>query len=332
MSSGRSLVRAVTILIAITVLAGAVAVKALMGPPSSASSEPVEIVIPEGTGTGAIAGILKEAGLISSEFGFKLYVKLLGQDASLKFGKYDFSATEGLGSIVKKLEYGLQKGVELRIPEGYTAKQIADKAASLGLADYDEFMALVLEPAEALLKLIPFKITGGLEGYLYPDTYEFSEGVGATAVISAMLGNFSLKVGNRIATELKLGLSPEQVVILASIVEKEGLLSSELPIVAGVFMNRLDREMALQSCATVQYLLPVPKAVLSRQDTLIESPYNTYLTDGLPPGPISNPGEAAIQAVLNPAKHNYLFFVANNDGSHTFSRTYSEHLRAISGN
>ncbi len=147
-----------------------------------------------------------------------------------------------------------------------------------------------------------------------------------------MLENFSLKAGKRIASELKLGLSPEQVVILASIVEKEALLSSELPIVAGVFLNRLDRNMALQSCATVQYLLPEPKAVLSRQDTLIESPYNTYLTNGLPPGPISNPGEAAILAVLNPAEHNYLFFVANGDGSHTFSRTYSEHLRAIAGN
>lgn len=332
MSNGRSIIRVLAILVAIAALAGAVAVKAVLDPPSLASADPVEIAIPEGTGTGGIAGILKEAGLISSEFGFKLYVKLFGLDGGLKFGKYDFSATEGLASIVRKLELGLQKGVELRIPEGYTARQIANKAASLGLADFDEFMAIVMEPDESLLALIPFNIAGGLEGYLYPDTYEFSEGAGAKAVIAAMLENFSLKAGNRIASELKLGLSPEQVVILASIVEKEGLLSSELPIVAGVFLNRLDRNMALQSCATVQYLLPEPKAVLSRQDTLIESPYNTYLTNGLPPGPISNPGEASILAVLNPAKHNYLFFVANGDGSHTFSRTYSEHLRAIAGN
>jgi UPF0755 protein len=120
--------------------------------------------------------------------------------------------------------------------------------------------------------------------------------------------------------------------VLASIVEKEALLASELPIVAGVFLNRLDRRMALQSCATVQYLLPEPKPVLSKQDTLIESPYNTYLINGLPPGPISNPGEAAVLAVLNPQKHDYLFFVANDDGSHSFSRTYSEHLRAKFGN
>ncbi len=142
MSNGRSIIRVLAILVVIAALAGAVAVKAVLDPPSLASSDPVEIAIPEGTGTGGIAGILKEAGLISSEFGFKLYVKLFGLDGGLKFGKYDFSATEGLASIVRKLKLGLQKGVELRIPEGYTARQIANKAASLGLADYDEFMAI----------------------------------------------------------------------------------------------------------------------------------------------------------------------------------------------
>jgi UPF0755 protein len=310
----------------------AACIKIVIEPVDLSSKEAVEVSIAQGMGTGEIAGILKSKGLIASEFAFKLYVKITGWDGELKFGKYDISKSEGLGAIIEKLALGHQKGIMLGIPEGYTAKQIAARAASLSLADYDEFMGLVNNPTEELYKIVPFSFEGSLEGYLYPDTYEFSEGAGAKAVIVAMLSNFASKVGNRIAAELKLGLSPSQVIVLASIVEKEALLASELPIVAGVFLNRLDRRMALQSCATVQYLLPEPKPVLSKQDTLIESPYNTYLINGLPPGPISNPGEAAVLAVLNPQKHDYLFFVANDDGSHSFSRTYSEHLRAKFGN
>lgn len=328
MRSGSNRGALAAIMAAALLVMGIAAVKHFFEPVSAGASELIEVQIPEGSSTASIASMLKEKGLISSDWAFKAYVKLSGKDGMLKYGKYDLSMGESMVSMARKLSLGLQKGVSLRVPEGYTARQIAARAEALGLADYDEFMGMVEEPDEELAGIIPFSIGGSLEGFLFPDTYEFSEGAGAYAVIEAMLHNFAEKAASRIISSLKLDLSPEQVVVLASIVEKEALLSSELPIVAGVFMNRLRINMALQSCATVQYLLPEPKAVLSKEDTLIESPYNTYLTTGLPPGPISNPGSAAIEAVLNPAKHDYLFFVANGDGSHSFSRTYGEHLQA----
>ncbi len=328
MRSGSKWAHLAIVMAAALLVMGIAAVKLVMEPVSAGSGELIEVIIPQGSSTATIASLLQEKGLIGSGFAFKAYVKLTGLDGQLKFGRYDFSKAESMASMASKLSLGLQKGVVLRVPEGYTARQIAARAESLGLADYDEFIRLVEEPTDELLGIIPFKTSGGLEGFLFPDTYEFSEGAGAKAVIEAMLGNFEEKVASKITSSLKLELSPEQVVVLASIIEKEALLSSELPIVAGVFMNRLRINMALQSCATVQYLLPEPKAVLSKEDTLIKSPYNTYLSAGLPPGPISNPGSAAIEAVLEPARHDYLFFVANGDGSHSFSKTYGEHLQA----
>lgn len=328
MRSGSNRAALAVILALALLVVGIAAVKHVMEPISAGADGLIEVFIPEGSSTASIASILEEKGLISSGFAFKAYVKLYGLDGQLKYGRYDLSMGENMASMARKLSLGLQKGVILRVPEGYTARQIAARVEALGLADYGEFMDIVEEPADELRSIVPFKISGSLEGFLFPDTYEFSEGAGAGTVIEAMLENFVDKAASSITSSLKLNLSPEQVVVLASIIEKEALLSSELPIVAGVFMNRLNINMALQSCATVQYLLPEPKAVLSKEDTLIRSPYNTYLSAGLPPGPISNPGTAAIEAVLHPAKHDYLFFVANGDGSHSFSRTYGEHLQA----
>lgn len=328
MRSGSNRAALAMIMVIVLLVMGLAAIKHVMEPISAGAAELIEVFIPEGSSTASIASLLEEKGLISSGFAFKAYIRLSGMEGELKYGRYDLSMGESMLSMARKLSLGLQKGVVLRVPEGYTARQIAARAETLGLADYDEFMELVEAPGEELSGIIPFRTGGGLEGFLFPDTYEFSEGAGAKAVIKAMLDNFADKAASMITSKLKLDLSPEKVVVLASIVEKEALLSSELPIVAGVFMNRLNINMALQSCATVQYLLPEPKAVLSKEDTLIKSPYNTYLTTGLPPGPISNPGLAAIEAVLEPAKHDYLFFVANGDGSHSFSRTYGEHLQA----
>ncbi|HNV34429.1 MAG TPA: endolytic transglycosylase MltG [Bacillota bacterium] len=297
-------------------------------PADSNDTEPRTVSIPKGAGTSSIADLLEKEGLISSETAFKIYVKLTGKDGMLKYGKYEMAPSDSLRHIVRKLEKGIQKGIKLTVPEGYTAKQIAARLEALDITTYDEFMELVERPTEELKEIIPFEIPGSLEGYLFPDTYEFVADTDAFDVVSGMLRNFADKVGGEIASRLKVDLLPGQVVILASIVEKETLLQSELPIVAGVFMNRLRKSMALQSCSTVQYVLPQPKPVLSKEDTLIDSPYNTYLIQGLPPGAISNPGKSAIEAVLEPAAHNYLFFVSNGDGTHSFSRTYAEHLKA----
>ena len=300
----------------------------MIAPADYSDEAGVTVSIPKGAGTSAIADILETEGLIKSATVFKAYVKVTGKDGDLKYGKYELAPSEGVRQIVRKLVKGIQKGIKLTVPEGYTAKQIAVRVEAAGIAPYDEFMKFVEEPTDEMKAILPFSISGSLEGYLFPDTYEFVEEMGAEAAISAMLENFAEKAGAEISSYLKVDLTPEQVVILASIVEKEALLTDELPIVAGVFLNRLKIRMALQSCSTVQYVLPQQKSVLSKEDTLIDSPYNTYQIQGLPPGAISNPGLKAIQAVLNPADHDYLFFVANGDGSHSFSKTYGEHLKA----
>lgn len=286
------------------------------------------VSIPKGAGTSTIAGILTDAGVLKSGVAFKLYVKLIGDDGALKYGKYDIAPSESVRQIAAKLAAGIQRKIKLVVPEGYTAKQIAARAEAMGITSYEDFEALVDTPSPELLAMLPFSPQGSLEGYLFPDTYELEEDMEAKDVIAAMLGNFATKVADVVTSELKVDLTPREVIILASIVEKETLLESELPVVAGVFVNRLRKSMALQSCSTVQYVLPHPKAVLSKEDTLISSPYNTYRIQGLPPGAISNPGLAAIKAVLKPAVHDYLFFVANGDGSHSFSKTYGEHLKA----
>lgn len=318
---------AIFVALAAAVLAWPVTVGFII-PADPKDTEPRAVTIQKGTGTSGIAGMLESEGIISSETAFKIFVKITGKDGKLKYGSYEMAPSETLWQIVLKLEKGIQKTIKLTVPEGYTAKQIAARAESLGITAYDDFMELVEKPTEELKRLIPFDVSGSLEGFLFPDTYDFTADTDAKTVISNMLRNFADKVGEEISSNLKVDLKPEQVVILASIVEKETLLQSELPIVAGVFMNRLRKSMALQSCSTVQYVLPQPKPVLSKEDTLIDSPYNTYLIQGLPPGAISNPGKSAIEAVLEPAVHNYLYFVSNGDGTQTFSRTYAEHLRA----
>lgn len=300
----------------------------MIGPADHLDEAGQAVSIPKGAGTSAIASILEDGGLIKSAMAFKAYVKVTGKDGELKYGVYEMSPSEGVRPIVAKMLKGIQKGVKLTVPEGYTARQIATRVEAAGIATYDDFMALVEKPTEDMKAMIPFTTGGSLEGYLFPDTYEFIEEIGAEAAIKAMLANFTAKAGEEITANLKVDMTPEQVVILASIVEKETLLTEELPIVAGVFLNRLEIRMALQSCSTVQYVLPQQKPVLSIEDTLIDSPYNTYLIQGLPPGAISNPGLKAIQAVLRPVDHDYLFFVANGDGSHSFSRTFGEHVKA----
>lgn len=166
------------------------------------------------------------------------------------------------------------------------------------------------------------------EGYLFPETYEFLTGAPPSDVVRRMLHQFSsvfAELRDSSPAPRSSPLAPSQVVILASIVEREAKVPEEYPRIAGVFLNRLNRHLPLQSCATVEYLLHERKGRLSVEDTKIESPYNTYLHVGLPPGPICNPGRRALTAALNPERNDFLFFVARGDGTHIFSRTAAEH-------
>ncbi len=306
--------------------------------------ERVVVSIPDRTPASQIAAILHREGLISSERLFKVAVRASGKASTLKSGQYEFVRGDTMASIIDRISSGKVMTIKITVPEGMTAKQVAKLMGDRGLASEDDMITLIDKPPEQVRADFPFVHEGAsLEGYLFPDTYEFAGGVGAMKVIRAMLRRFenaaqaALDAAAVAATadepkaaggQLPNGLTQREALILASIVEREARIESERPIIARVFLNRLERSMPLQSCATVQYILPATKERLLNDDLEIESPYNTYLVAGLPPGPICSPGLASIRAVLEPEPGHYLYFVASSDGSHVFSRTYNEHLQA----
>jgi len=304
--------------------------------------------IPDRAPASQIATILQREGLISSERLFKLAVRASGKASSLKSGQYEFARGDSMVTIIERISSGKVMTIKITVPEGLTSRQVAKLVGDRGLALEDDMIVVIDNPPEQVRADFPFIHEGvSLEGYLFPDTYEFASGVGAMKVIRTMLRRFenaaqaALDAAAATATasptgagpkaaggQLPNGLTQREALILASIVEREARIESERPIIARVFLNRLERSMPLQSCATVQYILPTTKERLLNKDLEIESPYNTYLVAGLPPGPICSPGLASIRAVLDPEPGDYLYFVASNDGSHVFSRTYNEHLQA----
>jgi len=290
----------------------------------------VEVTIPPNSTTSEIAALLKQRGLIRNESFFIFYTRFLGLDQSLKAGEYEFDGSVSLSEIIARLHEGSSKMYTFTIPEGYTVAQIAGLLDSKGFVKKEDFLHAV-ESAEFEFPYLE-KLPRGdhrLEGFLFPDTYKISPYMNAEEIIQMMLDRFVEIYKPRYQKRAEeLGMTTLEAVTLASIVEREAKKPEERPIIAAVFHNRLKKGMRLQSCATVQYALGEVKPVLTYKDLEIQSPYNTYLHQGLPRGPICSPGEASIKAALYPADVPYLYFVAKDDGSHTFSNTLEEHRTA----
>lgn len=292
--------------------------------------EKTEIDVPSDSNSTKIGTLLKENNLIRSEFAFKVHLKISGEGSELKAGKYTFKGKYSMGDITAQLKKGGEaKGIKLTIPEGYNLKQISDVLAKDGLCTKDEFN-LAVANGDYPYDYLPAKgDPNRLQGFLYPETYIFDEGTSAETIIAAMLKEFNSQFTSEYKAQLqKDGRTVLQWLTMASIVEKEAVVKDDRPIIAGVFYNRLAKNMLLQSCATVQYALGEVKPVLSNQDVQIDSPYNTYKNQGLPPGPIASPGHASLEAAMYPAQTEYLFFVAKHNGAHVFTKTYEEHLAA----
>ncbi|SHM52204.1 UPF0755 protein [Caldanaerovirga acetigignens] len=309
----------------------------MLSPANPKKQDTVSFEITRGMTAKAIGKSLKKQGLIKSSLVFLIYTKINQLDTKFKSGYYNLSYAMSLPKMVDKFVKGEVMLKKVTIPEGLTLGKIAEVFESNGLATKEEFLRLAIpslfEEKYPFLKTLPEGAT--LEGFLFPDTYYFPKDSPVTLYIDAMIKRFYdvyYRNGEFLEKEKKLGLNTYQVITLASIVEREAKLSSEKPLIAAVFLNRLKKGMPLQSCATVEYVLKEHKKVLTLEDLKIESPYNTYINSGLPPGPISSPGLESIKAVLNPASVDYLYFVANMNGSHTFSKTYEEHLKAKKGN
>lgn len=294
--------------------------------PVTRGAESQVVIVAEGESVGQVAEDLHRKGVISSKRLFKLWVRVLGLGKRIKAGEYSLGAGMSPADILEKLTKGLILQHPVTIPEGYTRVQIASLFSEKGLARKEEFLSLTRDP-ELLRR---YGIPGPtLEGYLFPDTYCFGKGVSAQTIVETMVKRFfELSSPLRKAAE-ESGVKMKDVVILASIVEKETGLGEERPVIASVFLNRLSKGMRLESDPTVIYGLEGFDGNLRKKDLLHGSPYNTYVIQGLTPGPISNPGLESLKAVLFPARTDYLYFVSRNDGSHHFSKTLSEHNRAV---
>lgn len=309
--------------------------KQSLGAMNSGDTTNINIEIPAGSSTDRISNILFDNKLIKNKTIFKFQVKNLKAAGKLKAGNFDLNTSMNLEEIIKGLTVSGKSTntVRFTIPEGYELTQIADKLANENIVEKERFLELVgnksnFESKYEFLKKLDEDQS--LEGFLFPSTYEIYKDSEEEVIIEKMLSEFQIIYEKDIANKLEaMDLSLNEVITLASIVEREGKVDSERPIMSAVFHNRIDQNMYLQSCATVQYILGERKEVLTNADTRIASPYNTYINEGLPPGPIASPGEASLIAAVNPADVDYLFFVLTGaDGSHTFTKTYDEHLKA----
>lgn len=287
------------------------------------------VEVPRGATTDQIGSRLHDAGLVRSRWAFTAAARAKGVAGRLREGEYRLSPAMPLLEIVDILARGDVVLRRVTIPEGYTAEQIVDTLTAAGIGTREGLTEFVRHGGDrfpyAFLRRAP---GGSLEGFLFPDTYFIPRHLADREVVSLFLTRFADAVVPR-WRETAPARSLFDVVIVASLIEREAKVSSERPLIAGVLYNRLAKGMRLEVDATVLYALGRHKDTVTLDDLAVDSPYNTYRHAGLPPGPIANPGLASITAALEPARTPYLFYVARADGSHVFSRTLTEHLIAI---
>ena len=302
--------------------------------PASVSAETVNFTIERGEGVLDISRRLGEANLINSRWNFEAYVWLRRWSSRLQAGEYHIARSASIREVAEMLALGHEASSErvITIIEGWTIDDIAGylerekvvsasdfKDAAARLADKAPIPALADKPGDA-----------SLEGYLFPDTYRVFKGATAEEIITKMLTNFESKLTPALRSQIvNRGLTIFETVVVASILEKEIRHSGDLPIAADVFYKRLKAGKPLESDATLNYVLPAAerKSRLSATDLKNPSPYNTYRYQGLPPGPIGNPGLKAIEAAISPQTNDYWFFLTKPDGETIFSKTAAEHLR-----
>ena len=297
------------------------------------NTEPIEFTIDEGATAGEIGKNLKRQGLIRNDMYFK-YTAKKNNLTDFKYGTYELKKSDDLITIIKKLnEGGRPLGEKFTVIEGMKIYDIAMQFENAGIMNKDHFIDATsdkkrFEDEFTFLKSVP---DGSLEGYLYPETYFIQNGASVDDIIRLFLEH-TQKIfdENHILTAFN-GLSPKianmnDFVTLASIVQRESGKVDDMQKIAGVFLKRLDKDMPLQSCATIEYITGMKKQRISYEDTQLETPYNTYKYTGLPPTPICSPSLEAMNAVLNYDKNDYMFFVSDPDGNTYFSKTYDEHL------
>ena len=290
------------------------------------------ITVENGMTAADIANMLHKEKLIKRPESFRLEARFMGLEGKLQAGKYEIEAGKSNSEIIDILARGQVKTVSFTVPEGYTVNKIAAKLAAEGLGDAEKFK-------EAARNYTPYKymetnnpdVIYKAEGFIYPSTYLFTDGMTEKDMLATMVKEFNTQINHEKIGDAaeKADMQLRDIVTIASMVELEAVFKEEQPRIAGVFLRRLQIYMPIQSDTTIQYILGAQKEEITFADTEIQNPYNTYVNAGLPPGPIGSPSLDAIKAVLNPEQTDYLYFVADKDGHHRFTRTYAEHLQEI---
>lgn len=298
------------------------------------AGEPVRIVVVSGADAAGIATLLAEKGVVPNPWMFRLRARLSGADADLRAGKYDLRTGMAYGEVIEVLSSGpAVEYVMVTIPEGFVIEQIAQRLEEQAGIPASETIGLAKTGAAQFAKDHPYLASayqGSLEGYLFPKTYRVAKGARSRDALELMLDQFDRELaGIDLAAAREEGFDLHQVVTIASVIEREAQLDGERPLVSSVIRNRLRRGMLLEIDATVEYVLPGNTFRLTYRDLRIDSPYNTYRYAGLPPGPISSPGLASIEAAVKPADTGYLYYVlTGKDGSHTFATNRADFLIA----
>ncbi|MGD9890933.1 MAG: endolytic transglycosylase MltG [Dehalococcoidia bacterium] len=305
------------------------------------SADPIAVEVTQGESPSAIASKLERAGVIRSAAHFGVLAGLMGVESNLRAGEYELTQGMPTAVVIDRLRENLTvPQFVLTIPEGWRWEQVGEHLERKGIASAADFES-ALQATDYNAPFLAQRPAGAsLEGYLFPDTYFF--GVNATAhdIVARLLTTFNEKFPPELqAMAANQGLSLHQAVTLASIVEREAQVPSERPVIASVYLNRIKDEMLLQADPTTQYAITAdPASVeeygwwkrdLTVDDLKVDSPFNTYVSSGLPPGPIASPGLASLEAVVRPAGTEFLYFVAKPDGSHAFARTLDEHNRNV---
>jgi UPF0755 protein len=310
-------------LLALTLLTiGVVAYKIVV--PIDLGAEPRSVMVEENESFRSIARKLRDGGVISNEYLFRVAAVIGGIDKNILPGRYDFKGDMSIYDVLSKIKRREIATILLSIPEGATVYKIGSILKTYLGIDSAEFVATAMDTAAGMAKYN----APGLEGYLFPETYLFWFGMKIDRIIEMLVAEFQKRTAGILDSCPSANLSRREVLILASIIEAEALYEDEMPLISSVYHNRLRINMLLQADPTVNYAMGGVFRLLKYSDLKYPSPYNTYLHPGLPPGPINSPGLAAINAAINPARTDFLYFVADGKGRHIFSRTLEEHNRA----
>ncbi|MDD3101883.1 MAG: endolytic transglycosylase MltG [Patescibacteria group bacterium] len=301
--------------------------------PAVTESQIQTFVVEKGEGLNDIAAKLKDKGIISNVKLFELYAFLTNTRNKFLAGEYSLNKGMTLNDLIKSLtSRAIAQEKTVTIIEGLTNKEIGSVLEKAGLVSQTDFLTALekMSQDQTLYSTYDFLASqpesNNLEGYLFPDTYKFFKDTTSDAIIRKMLDNFGKKMDDQLRADIKKSNKTIfEVITMSSIVEKEAALDQDRRLVADIFWKRLKESWALESCATINYILGAPKARLSFEDTRTPSPYNTYLHRGLPPGPINNPGLSSIRATIYPLDSDYCCFLSTPEGKIIFSQTIEEH-------